>query len=371
MDEAAAWLTESMGPGGALLWVRAAATDPVAATARLAEFAQPRTIDAAIVAIQRWLPRLADLEPERHLERAGRLGVRVVTRESAEWPAAFDVLGPMAPHALWVRGGGNLADLMDRSVALVGSRASTSYGEHIAAELAGGASDAGACVVSGGAYGIDAAAHRAALTGITPTVAVMAGGVDRLYPAGHTDLLSTVMERGVVFSEVPIGFAPHRSRFLARNRLIAAANVTCVVEAAARSGALNTVNHALRFGRPVGAVPGPVTSVSSAGCHTLVRDGLAVLVTCTSDLLELAGPIGADAGWGDSSGFGDASQRAAFDAIAMRGSRVDAVAKAAGLTVSETLAALAGLEIAGLASRDAGVWRRVARDTRDSNITAN
>jgi DNA processing protein len=363
LDEAAAWLVDTLGAAGALKWVHDAGADPVAATVRLAPFAPPQTIDRALAATQRWLPRMADVDPLADLHRAASVGVRVVARGDAEWPASLDVLGAFAPHVLWARGSGDLATLWERTVAVVGSRASTSYGEHVAAEIAGGISDSGVTVVSGGAYGIDAAAHRAALTGSAPTLAVMAGGVDRLYPAGHTDLLTEVMKRGAVMSEVPVGFAPHRSRFLARNRLIAAADATCVVEAAARSGALSTVNHALRLGRPVGAVPGPVTSVSSGGCHLLIRDGLAVLVRSSRDVLELAGPIRVDDAIDAGNGFGNPMERAAYDAIAPRGSRADAVARASGLTISEALGALGGLELAGLATVKEGVWRRSPRET--------
>jgi DNA processing protein len=358
-DEVASWLVAELGASAALGWLRDAAVDPVAATMRLAPLASPATIDKAVAATERWIARLGDADPAREVLRARAVGARIVTRADDDWPAIFDVRRERAPYALWVRGAGSLSSLLDKAVAVVGSRASTGYGEHVAAEIAGALSDAGWCVVSGGAYGIDAAAHRAALTGATPTVAVMAGGVDRLYPAGHADLLAAVMEAGVVFSEVPIGFAPHRSRFLARNRLIAAAAATCVVEAAARSGALNTVNHALALGRPVGAVPGPVTSVSSQGCHGLIRDGLAVLVSDARQVMELAGPIGTDAPR-DGGGFADANERAAFDAIAPRGSRVEAIAKGAGLGVGEALGALMGLELAGLARSREGVWRRTS-----------
>jgi len=392
-DEAASWLVGELGASSALVWLRDAAADPVAATIRLAPLAAPQTVDKAVAAAQRWLSRLPDAHPGREVQRAGAVGARVVTRVDHEWPPAFHVMGARAPYALWVRGGGDINSLFRNSVALVGSRAATGYGEHIAAEIAGGLSDAGWCVISGGAYGIDAAAHRAALTGVTPTVAVMAGGVDRLYPAGHFDLLSAVMEKGAVMSEVPVGFAPHRSRFLARNRLIAAADATCVVEAAARSGALNTVNHALAFGRPVAAVPGPVTSASSQGCHALIRNGQAVLVAQAQHVIELAEPIGASALRADERGeqggggaghpggagipgqpggsgvpgrgadFGTASERAAFDAIAPRGSRVEAIAKGAGLSIGEALGALMGLELAGLAQAKEGVWRRTAAKT--------
>ncbi len=358
-DEVASWIVDELGASGALAWLYDAAADPVSATIRLAPLAPPQTIDKAVEAAGRWIGRLADADPEADERRARTVGARIVTRRNAEWPDVFSIMGSRAPYALWVRGEGNLRSLLGSAVAVVGSRASTGYGEHVAAEIAGGVADAGWCVVSGGAYGIDAAAHRAALTSNTPTVAVMAGGVDRLYPAGHTDLLEAVMESGVVFAEVPVGFAPHRSRFLARNRLIAAAAATCVVEAAARSGALNTVNHALRWGRPVGAVPGAVTSASSHGCHALIRDGLAVLVTDARQVIELAGPIGPDVGARIAGGFGDPSERAAFDAIASRGSRVEAIAKGAGLTIPETLGALTALEMAGLARAREGVWRRL------------
>jgi DNA processing protein len=357
-DAVASWLVAELGASAALAWVRDAAADPVAATMRLAPLAPVATLDKAVAAAERWIARLDDADPAGHVRRARAVGARVVTREDDEWPSRLDDLGARAPYALWVRGGGDLRALLDRSVAVVGSRASTGYGEHMAAEISGGLSDKGWCVVSGGAYGIDAAAHRAALTGATPTVAVMAGGVDRLYPAGHTDLLGAVLETGVVFSEVPVGFAPHRSRFLARNRLIAAAATTCVVEAAMRSGALNTVNHALEWGRVVGAVPGPVTSVSSQGCHRLIRDGLAILVTDASHVIELAGPIGPDDEVTVGEGFGGPGERAAIDAIAARGSRVEDIARGAGLGIGEAIAALAGLELEGKASQVGGVWRR-------------
>ncbi|MGC4174768.1 DNA-processing protein DprA [Demequina sp.] len=357
-DEAAAWLVDELGASAALAWLIDAAKDPVAATVRLAPLAPPKTIDKAVAAAERWLRRLGEVDPAGEMARAHAVGARLVTRLDAEWPTVLDDLESRAPYALWVRGDGDLCLLMDRAVAVVGSRAATAYGEHVAADIAGGLSDAGWCVVSGGAYGIDAAAHRAALTGPTPSVAVMAGGVDRLYPAGHHDLLTQVMDGGVVVSEVPIGYAPHRSRFLARNRLIAAAAATCVVEAATRSGALNTVNHALALARPVAAVPGPVTSVASGGCHRLIRDGLAVLVTQAREVLELAGPIGPDADEGSGDGFGSAAERAAFDAIARRGSRVEDVARGAGLAIAETFAALMGLELAGKARATDGVWRR-------------
>lgn len=357
-DPAADWLIEELGAEGALEWLRHVAGDPVGATVTLASRADRKLIDRLVATSARWVARLPDAAPEAHLARADAVGARAVTRADPEWPVQVDDLGAERPFALWVRGPGRLDHLLARSVAIVGSRASTGYGQHMAAELAGGASDAGWCVVSGGAYGIDAAAHRAALTGPTPTVAVMAGGVDRLYPAGNGDLLGQVVETGAVFAEVPPGFAPHRSRFLARNRLIGAAVATCIVEAAARSGALSTANHAIALGRPLGAVPGPATAVSSVGCHALIRDGKAVLVSSTRELLELAGPIRPDPAHDSGEGFADPLQRRAYDAIAARGSSISQIAKVAGLTVPEAMAALTGLEMAGLARSRYGMWQR-------------
>ena len=215
-----------------------------------------------------------------------------------------------------------MRDAFRRAIAIVGSRSSTAYGEHVAATLSAGVADAGWTVVSGGAYGIDARVHRAALAADGATVAVMAGGVDRLYPLGNADLLARVLETGAIVAEQPPGFPPHRSRFLTRNRIIAAAAATVVVEAAHRSGALSTAHHAAELGRPVGAVPGPVTSASSAGCHRLIRNG-AVCVTSPDDVLEMVTPL--DASRPDSTGprprtrtrdFATGGERAAYDAIA-------------------------------------------------------
>lgn len=357
-DDAAAWLVDTLGAAGALEWATRCGADPVGATHELAPHAERASVDKAVAASARWLARMDAAEPEHHLRRADLVGARAVTRVDAEWPEAFDVLGGARPYTLWVRGGGDVGELLDHAVAIVGSRASTAYGEHLAAEIAGGAGDAGWCVVSGGAYGIDGAAHRAALTTSTPTVAMMAGGVDRPYPAGHADLLAAVMRTGAIVSEVPVGYAPYRQRFLNRNRMIATAAATCVVEAAERSGALSTANVAADCGRPVGAVPGPVTSIGSTGCHRLIRDGMAVLVRSWADLAELAGPLQPDAVAGVGGGFANPAQRAAFDAIAIRGSTAEAVARGAGLTIGEVLGALAALELEGKVAARAGVWRR-------------
>ncbi|WP_296666007.1 DNA-processing protein DprA [Demequina sp.] len=361
-DPIACWLVDRLGPAPALEWLRRAATDPVGATVELA--APVKQADAAVRAVGRWTPRLEAAVPERLVERAERLGARVVVAGDEEWPQPMNDLGPRAPYALWIRGHADLGRAWTRSVAIVGARAATAYGEHVASGAAASASDRGITVVSGGAYGIDAAAHRGALAADGVSIAVLAGGVDRLYPTGNALLLERLMDHGAVVSEQPPGFAPHRSRFLSRNRLIATAGATVVVEAAPRSGALSTARHAAELARPVGAVPGAITSPSSAGCHRLIRDGMAILLGEPADVLELVLPLGEAVPSGERSegsgpDFATSTERQAYGAIPRRGAGVDAVGTAAGLTVRETLAALGALESRGLVTRLGGSWHRV------------
>jgi len=204
-------------------------------------------------------------------------------------PARGDLAPPIA---LWVRGSGALDELCDQAAAIVGARAATGYGLHMAGELGAGLAAAGFTVVSGAAIGIDGAAHRGALAATGPTVAVLACGVDRTYPAAHEALLNLIAATGLVVSEYPPGSVPARHRFLVRNRLIAGlAAGTVVVEAGLRSGAQRTAADARALGRPVMAVPGPVTSGRSAGCHGMIRGG-AILVTRVEEVLEEVGRIG-------------------------------------------------------------------------------
>jgi DNA processing protein len=176
---------------------------------------------------------------------------------------------------------------------MVGSRAATGYGAHVAGEIAADLAERGWAIVSGGAYGVDAAAHRGALAAGGTTIAVLACGVDYAYPAGHADLFADIAARGLVISEWPPGRHPARFRFLVRNRTIAAlACGTVVVEAGERSGALNTARHAAQLGKPLMAVPGPVTSAQSAGCHRIIRDWGATCVTRADDIIEMLSPLG-------------------------------------------------------------------------------
>ncbi len=242
------------------------------------------------------LPRAADADPERDLARMESLGGRLVCPGDGEWPLGLDALDHLevpAPFALWVRGAGELADLAAQGIAVVGSRAATAYGVRVAGDLCAELAGAGWCIVSGGAYGIDAGAHRGALVMGRPTIVVLACGVDIAYPRGHAALFGRIADAGVIVSEAPPGAPAMRHRFLVRNRLIAALGLgTVVVEAAIRSGALSTAGHAERLSRPVMAVPGPIASAMSAGCHLLIRDRNAVLVTSADQVLEVVNPIG-------------------------------------------------------------------------------
>ncbi|WP_254069482.1 DNA-processing protein DprA [Herbiconiux sp. VKM Ac-2851] len=246
------------------------------------------TVEVIAAALERWRPRVVSRVVVGSLRSAARFEARLLTPEHPLWPEGCRDLDLHAPHALWVRGNVGAVDHPGGGIAIVGSRDATNYGEYVAMELSAGVSDRGFSVVSGGAYGIDGMAHRAALVSGGTTVAFLAGGVDRLYPAAHHDLLLRIAARGALVSELPCGASPTKWRFLQRNRLIAAmTRATVVVEAGHRSGSLNTAGHAAALGRPLGAVPGPVTSATSAGCHRLLREYDATCVTTPADVVEL------------------------------------------------------------------------------------
>lgn len=308
------------------------------------------------LALGRWLPRIAVLESNDQMERAHRAQAHLVLPGDDQWPDSLDDLGPHAPLLLWVRGD---AGLLRRAgvVAIVGARAATAYGEFVAADLAGALARSGITVVSGGAYGIDGVAHRAALGVHGRTIAVMAGGVDRFYPAGHAALISQVAREGAVISEVALGVTPSRWRFLARNRLIAAlSDATVVVEAGWRSGSLNTAGHAAALGRALGAVPGPVTSPASAGCHRLMREYDAVCITTPDEVRELAGwnavddkPAAEKTKGAVSDDAGSIRSRV-VDALSMRVARdIDAIARRTGCAIAEVQAAIGLMVLEGVA----------------------
>jgi DNA processing protein len=305
----------------------------------------------------RWRQRADPGAVIRAICGARKAGAELLLPGDPDWPLSVDDLDAEAPMVLWVRGRSDLLTSAAR-VAIVGARAATAYGERVAADIAGDLAVGETAVVSGGAYGIDGAAHRAALTVGGGTIAVLAGGVDRPYPAGHRNLLSRIAVDGVVVSEVPCGTAPTRWRFLARNRLIAALGLaTVVVEAGWRSGSLNTAGHAATLGRPLGAVPGPVTSASSAGCHRLLREYNAVCVTSAAEVAEML-PAGAQSPRGRDAT--DEARVVLLRALSTRTARTESeLAQRADLTVERTRAVLGLLDLDGLARRDGDGWRGV------------
>ena len=235
---------------------------------------------------QRWAARLGDAPTATTVEAWQRDGIRLVCPGDPEWPTQLDTLGEGRPWGLWVRGQVDLRFACLRSVSIVGTRAASGYGIHVATELAAALAERAWTVVSGGAFGIDSQAHRGALAAEGVTVAVLPSGLDAPYPRGHHDLFEAIVAQGALVSEQPPGRLPTRPGFLVRNRLIAAlSRGTVLVEAAQRSGALNTARHARDQNRPLMAVPGPVTSLASAGCHLAIRDWGAVCVTGVHDVL--------------------------------------------------------------------------------------
>ena len=348
----------------------------------------PPAIEAATDA------RRSSADGEADLAAAGRHRIRFVVPESPDWPHfAFAPLyaaqarrwqayvggartaryggEPTVPLGLWVDGALPMAELGVRSVALVGARTATAYGEHCASEFAYGLARSEVMVVSGGAFGIDIAAHRGALAAAGQTVLVSAGGLDRPYPSAHRNLFDQVRETGLLVSESPPGAAPQKHRFLSRNRIIAALSTgTVVIEAAPRSGALNTAAHCVTLGRPLMAVPGPVTSAMSAGCHALIsrENDPALLVTSAEDILAVVGPVevrsraenllGSDdvdlAGAEPASGPRpydnlDPSARAVLDGLPARGWVTEnQLSMSSAIPVPDVLRALPVLQLAGL-----------------------
>lgn len=311
------------------------------------------------------LARLDTFDLERELKATRAARARVVIPGDAEWPSGLDDL-EQPPHCLWVAGDGDLVALTRRSASIVGARNATAYGEHLAAEIAYGLVDRGFTIVSGAAFGIDAAAHRGALAAGGGTVAALACGIDRHYPAAHALLIQEIAERGAIVSEVPPGSAPLRARFLARNRLIAAmTGGTVVVEAGLRSGSLNTAGWALGCGRSVAAVPGPVTSMTSAGTHEMIRDHRAELVTDAAEVAELLGDMGKDLapqkrGPETVADGLPPRERALWQAMpAVRSATPEALCRSAGMSMAEVQASLGGLQLKGLVITVGLGWARV------------
>ena len=314
--------------------------------------------------LQRFLPRLEVLDVERDLEVGAKFAARVVCPGDPEWPHGLDdLIAP--PYCLWIRGPVDIASAAQRSAAVVGARSATAYGEMVATEMAAGLGERRFTIISGAAFGIDAAAHRGALATGATTIAVLAGGVERPYPSSHAALIARIVEVGAVISEVAPGSAPTKTRFLQRNRMIATmGRGTVVVEAGLRSGSLNTARTAAEHGRVVAAVPGPVTSMMSAGCHEAIRSGMAQLVTDAAEAAEAIGDYGSDLAPqrrgptypGDD--LGEPEVRVLSALPVRKGVPVSRLAVSSGLSLTEVRSILGRLDLSSLAERHGEGWRR-------------
>jgi DNA processing protein len=329
---------------------------------RLPEARVPQLTQRALEkGMERWRVRLGELPTPDDVLAFRQSGIRLVCPGDSEWPEQLADLGPEQPYALWLRGTADLRFNCLRSVAIVGSRAATAYGAYVSAELAASVAARGWAVVSGGAFGVDASAHRGALGADGVTVAVLACGVDVPYPVGHTELLAAVAAQGVIVSEWPPGRTVSRLRFLVRNRVIAAlATGTLVVEAGERSGAVNTARHARDLGRRLMAVPGPVTSDQSAGCHRIIRDWQGTLVTTAAEVVEQLSPVGATLALAPTSAVDAMDLEAAqvLDALPARGGMAATrIAQRAGVAPTTAVRCLAVLAASGFVERCAEGWR--------------
>ncbi|MFG1883208.1 DNA-processing protein DprA [Micromonospora sp. NPDC049102] len=363
------WLAE---PGTRTVYRLVERLGPVATLDLLLDGGSPdRRLSAAVAA--RMSAGDARAVAAEALDRTDRLGARLVTPDDDEWPARVADLTSLRlpdlsrrvdaetapPLCFWVRGAWPLGEALDRSVAVVGARAATGYGQHVATDLGYGLAERDWTVVSGGAFGIDAAAHRGALNADGLTVAVLACGVDRPYPMGNTALFDRIADTGLLVSEWPPGAEPLRPRFLIRNRVIAGGTLgTVLVEASARSGATQTARRAIFTGRVAMVVPGPVTSAMSVGAHELLRENpRARLVTGVAHVLEEVGRIGADLaplarGPQRPTDALDDDARSVLEALPRRGARgVDALAARAGLDVRTALRKLSLLEALSMVVR--------------------
>ncbi|PPG77453.1 DNA-protecting protein DprA [Rathayibacter rathayi] len=289
-DSTAGTVVQALGATAALVAVAGRWDAPQlleALEARIGSYGSP-TLDELSTGLQRWTPRFSPETFLQALTTAAQLQVQLLTPTDPQWPAGLADLGADAPLALWARGDLFILETLDKSLSVCGARAASGYGEHATMEAVSGLVQLGYTIASGAAYGIDGMAHRAALASGGNTIAVLAGGVDRPYPAGHDSLIERIAVSGLVLSEVPPHTPPTKWRFLARSRILAAlTRATIVMEAGHRSGSLSTAGHALALGRPVGALPGPITSAASAGCHRLIREHSATLVTSADEMAAL------------------------------------------------------------------------------------
>lgn len=308
-------------------------------------------------AFERWSPRLENLTPSEVVSRAVRTDSQLLLPSDPQWPQNLEVLGAFAPMLLWYRGSLSNFAKLNRSVGVVGSRTVSRYGHLVTGDLAASIIAEQGAVISGGALGVDSIAHRVALGQSGVTVAFMAGSLDNLYPVGNSDLFEEIAHSGLLLSEMAPGSKPTRWRFLQRNRLIAALSEAVVVtEAGLRSGSINTANHAIELNRPVFALPGPVTSPTSAGCNRLIRDQKATALLDPRDLPE-------ELGWIDGSLESDPQlgslELRLLDFLNKKEQPTTELASAAGLTRGEVNLALGSLQLSNRVVRgEKGGWMR-------------
>lgn len=314
-------------------------------------------------ALERYKPRMNLRSVDLALATLVRANGWLATPVDSDWPTNLNDLAFAAPAVLW--GAGQRAKLreLERAISIVGSRGASSYGEWVTIEFVAELVGRSFSIVSGGAYGIDGVAHRAALRSGGTTIAVMAGGIDRLYPSGHQALFNQICESGAIISELAPGSSPTKWRFLQRNRLIAAlGKATLVVEAGSRSGSINTANHATALGRAIAAVPGPITATSSAGTNRLIKDGIAQLVTTAGDIAELAGE-GDYLSWQENTPELGSLELRALDALTVKPATDAEIANRAGLSAQEMAIALGQLLLLGRIGVADGRYFKVKQTT--------
>jgi DNA processing protein len=316
-------------------------------------FRAPQFISTLDDSLECWKRRLAIVNVDKAIETISTLNGTLLSAESPLWPKGLIDLGDSAPAVLWVLGKSNILQ-SQKTLSIVGSRIASSYGLEVTRDLVRTAVSKDFVIVSGGALGIDAGAHKNALSLGGRTIAIMAGGLDRLYPAKNQDLFREIQQAGAVISEMPPGTAPARWRFLQRNRLIAAiGEATVVVEAGFRSGSINTAGHANELDKPVGAIPGPINSTRSAGCHRLIKERRAELISTPSDLEELLGIRSKEvSNEPQLSGL----QTRALDSFGSFEQGVERVAQISGMTLNETGFALKSLSRLGLVMQTSNGW---------------
>ena len=316
-------------------------------------FRAPQFISTLEDSLECWQRRLVTVNVDRAIETLKSLDGFLLSSDSPLWPRGLVDLGDSAPSVLWMLGNQNVFETSS-TISVVGSRVASSYGLEVTRDLVSAAVRNGFVTISGGALGIDACAHKSALLAGGRTIAVMAGGLDRLYPPRNLDLFEEIKVTGAVISEMPPGTAPARWRFLQRNRLIAAiGQATVVVEAGFKSGSINTAGHANELDRPVGAVPGPINSTRSAGCHRLIKERRAELICTPEDLEELLGVR--NQSLTTNTGL-SGSQTRVLDSFGYFEQGTERVAAISGMTLSEAGFALESLARLGLVIPTSSGW---------------